>query len=550
MENQMKKIIVLGAAVVLLGGGYTGLWHYNANHLKQEMRADAPANMKIPVFEQLLSIVGKDVLSYGSVETSGFPGAISLDFKDVNLKIANVFKAHMDSYHIKRSISSNTFTDSVDGDVTITAGPFAENVPATELVVKFAPGNKGEIQFKGSQLTNFLTGKLSMDPFHGKSGSWALLNDFESLEGKTTGFEIADKKSGKALMKSAGSDFKLTAARLDPLSHKISLQYKSTDSEITPEFDTYVQTVGKSLMEAAARMAGTPLQQSDMSVFSLMKFSVAGKTNTEIDVSYKGVTDFTGFEKSDNEIDLEINKLDSTNKLSTSKAQGRVNIKFKKAIPQEGLVKFDTTFRVTAEYIAFIRNLYKEMGKTISEQEAKGNIQEKDADTQRGLFLMKNMDQIVPDLDKQGDIKFGMDIKFDVDKKSATINNYSLVTDKYGFIVKGSGNFADMAKPDGYLDISLKNHTELVSDLFDYVTKMVDLFKQTEPAMKDFTIDPALKKVIDEFLVKIAEKSADGSKDLLIKLSIKGDKVKIGTMEAAEAAMTLMMMFAPQPPKS
>jgi hypothetical protein len=536
----MKKIVVLGAVAVVLGGGYAALWNYNAGHLKDETHQG---------IVKIMGFTGPDSITYKAIETKGFPGNITISLKDVNFNFANLVKAHVDGLDVIRGVFSNTLTEKLEGNLSVSGGPFTPDGQAFEINYKGSADAYDKVSFNGNEFTKFLTGKLTMNPLAGMEmpkefKANFFLDNFQSFEAAGSSGEYTDKKSGKSLLKSGPVDFKLSVDKIDEDSHKISLRLSGKDIEASPEFDALIQSTAKNI----GTMTG-----NDMSFISFYTLSAMGKASFDMDMTYKGITNPDAMGKKDETFDLDLAKLDSSDALHTSKSHGHVVVKVgQDKTVKQGSIKLDGTYQATPAMTEYLKNIYKGMAQAeldkAAEEQPMNEGEEPDPANQMKLnfartFIM-NADRLVPDLSKLGEIKSSIDIEFTNEKEKTFTADVSFVTAKYGVIIKASGKREDPDKQVATVEINLKNYEYIVNNGFDYVTEIADIMKEGTNGATNFSLDPAMKGRILEFLNKIAEKKEAGSKDMTIKISIDGPKIKVGSMELAEVMMNLMMMMA------
>jgi hypothetical protein len=528
----MKKIVILGAFVLVLGGGYTGLWHYNAGHLKQEIENG------ITIAK---GFVGPDAVKYTAIETSGFPAHMTVGIKGLDLNVLGLAKLHCDAYDITRGIFSNTLQDRTEGDIALSTGPIPGSLPDTlELTYKPAKDAHNKVHFKGNEFIQFLTGKMSLNPFQGKKLDASLIDEFESYESKTSGAELVEAKSGKAFFKTGPIDTKFTIDRIDPVSHKISFKTQVTDMELTEELDKFVKQIQEQVFKAAGQ---------DTSFVSLMNISANGKSNMDVEINYKGITDPSAAGKQDMNFDLEIAKFNSSDKMQSGTMHGNfAGTIGKDKEPKAISINMEGTYQATPALTEYLKMTYKklaqiELDRTAEDQAAlEGETVDWAKIISHGISM--HADRILPDLDKLGVIKYAVDVKYDGHSHSADINNISILTDKYGLIVNGKAHIEPAQKPKVSLMITLKNHEQMFGVLFDYVIDMLAIANESSPGKMNLPpVDKGLKTKLPEFLSKVAEKHADGTKDLTFKIDIDGDHIRIGDKEPGELLMNLMMLM-------
>lgn len=526
----MKKIVVLGAAGVILAGGYAGMWHLNAGHVK----ADAVAGL-----EKLKGFMAPGDVTYSSIDSSGFPGGIATSVNALKLNYANVIKMDIPSYTITRGIWCNTYADKFGGDIALTFGPFADKADAIELVYKASPDASSKLTLKGNQYLDFIKGKIGMDPIKGRQISPALLDDFSAFEVKASHYEILDKKTGKPLLKSGPVQMKIKADRLDESSHKISFQVSVVDQEATPDADLFINKLLGEYKDTLQAFTGNPFMGLNIS-----RASANGKENVELDVSYSGVTDPNVLGQKDISMDFQINKYNAKNNLLAAKMNGGFSLKMnKEKQPTDVSVKFDGTMQASAAFTENLKVVLKDLATNMAAAENQEGAEQQLVKTSA---VMAKMAGLLPDMHTWGEIKESVDLTYNEASKNFELKTLSIMTDKFGMAFSGAANMSDAAKPKAHLDIQLKNYDVIVSGLFDTASQVIEMMKEENGGQAPFNLDPELKKNFTAFLEKIAEKHEPGAKDLTIKISADGDQVKVGNMNGGEAMMSLMMLMAPK----
>lgn len=510
----MKKIIILGLTGTILAGGYAGVWHYNAGNLKNEFNGE---------FDKL-SKQAKDNganVSIASVSTSGFPGNIKLNLNQLSMESKDL-SAKMAGISIERGISSNKLSLTDWSDLDIKAGEF-------DLTAKTGKGNYFCIQFSDNQFFNFLTGKLSFNPFKGDSAASDALKTFKSFEwNNTSDHELVDKKSGEALVKHGPSNLSLTVDVADKAASKIAFKALLKDLEFTKAFDTFLQKMSPDQNIKASNL------------------SIAGKSNLDIDMTYTGLTDLELLGKQDVNFKLDIDKYDSSSALGEGKTNGSMNIKIgADKNPVEGAIKLNATYKFTPEFGKYFKETMELALENILAME-KSSLGNEVSNIEDMKIIFGNMDVLFPNMDQLGEIKYAMDMDFNVADRKLNLKDFSFSTENYAVSLKGNGNLTDLTKPEVKGELFIKNYEEFATIIFDYVKRVEKLMKDNNKLSADIVIDPAIKQKIVEFLKNLAGKQAAESKDLKLELSISGDKIKIGEMDGPAAMMMLMMLFAPQ----
>jgi len=525
----MKKLIILIAIAAILLGGYTALWHKNAAHLKEDVEKGTV---------DLNKELGHDALSYASIDTSGYPGNITLKVKDAKFQLADNFDIHTDALDIARGFLNNTFTSRMD-NLYLTFPQITPDDKPVQLHIKSANDAYTLLTFRENQLMNFLSGKLSMQPVQNITLNWKkALENFQSYEFKNSSLEIIDENTGNTILTSGPARTKLVIEPTGPISHKIDLEVSVVDQKFTPKFESLIQTIAKQIEQA------TSMNVTD---FYALNLSSLGNINLDLHTIYNGRTDFSTDNVTDWQSNLVISKFDYSDRMESGKMDGNFLVKTKEGAKNNdqlvGSIDFKGSFLASPEMKDYLKQHYTEVANVLIANPPK-NLeanQEYQLQALMAHYLVKYADLIIPDIAKMGEIKSALDVKFDIENQSFLLNDLSTAMNTYAIILKSIGNFELAGNPKGIMDITLKNYELLVSDLVDYAAKIVQIYNEETHAKMNIDLNDAFKKKLTTFLNTVATKSESDSNNMTIKISIDGDNVKIGGMDANQALMGLMM---------
>jgi len=532
----MKKLTVLGAVAIVLGIGYTGLWHYNATNLVEDSRNHIDQ----------LDKANQPAISVTSVESTGFPTSMTLELKDINVKAFDMFKAQVDTYFISRGIFTNSYKTKSHGNVTVSiTAPNPED--SLELIFKPGTQSTAEVQFRGNQFIQFLMGRMKMSPVLDSEKQWNLLTELRCFDWADTGHELIEKRSGKTFIKHGPSSTKIKLDQIDDHTYDVDLKLSIKDLEYSPELDKRLATWGEAFSPMISAYSGTPTYP----IHKFISFSATGKNSTELEATYKGPLSPSNLGQGDIDFDLDISKYQTSNKFQT----GNLQLKFAGQLTKDKFIK-DATFKLagtlktTQDFTDFVTLTFKTMAQDELDKAAEDKVPTEFSMEHWYEFLqyvfILHANRILPDLTKWGEVKYALDFKIDKANKKNQLNEFSLITDKFGIRIKG---FADMTKANSRndsLEITLVNKKEIVERLYAYATELLDISKETTKNDFNIKLDPGLKQHILDLINKVEEKQAEESPDSTIKITMTGDKLTIGTMDSAQVLMTFMALVFSQ----
>lgn len=527
----MKKIIIPGAVVVVLLGAYTGLWYHNDGRLVK----DAESGLA-----QVQAAIGPQILTYSSIKGSGFPGSPAVSVKDIKVNLMGLAELKTDAFTLKRGIFTNCISQETAGDIKLTISPAITQGEAIEWDFKTKDG-KTTVSFSGNEFMNFVTGRLALNPLKDKNISLnnaaeILLNEFKSIESSSASSEMLDVKSGKALISTGPSAAKFSVERIDDTSHKVKLSYSMKDMEVSPEFDKMLASFADKLQAQTG---------ADTSFLKFMRFSAYGKASSEIDLAYKGPTQLEAIKSKGGEFDVEIAKYESSDNMQKSSMKGHVFIKIgSDHNPEIVNVNLDGSYQATPAFQEYVKSMYKQIAQAQLDKMAETPFNPEVQQQQQIAAMLEQIftmygDRIFPDLAKMGPIKTSVDFKYNQGSKAFS-TNVSLLTDKYGFVIRGDGT-ADQKKLD--LEVTIKNYREFIEALYTYSKDMIEIANEVTKGTVNFNLNDKLKLKLLELLEKMGESGNKDVKDLVIHISINGDQVKVGKMTAPELVMAFMMLL-------
>ncbi len=435
---------------------------------------------------------------------------------------------------------SNSLTEKIPSDINFSVSPVLTHGEPMEFDFVTKDGS-AEITFKGNEFFNFLMGRLNLNPLKGEHDTVEkfrdiMLNDFESFEAKSSSSQIVDKKSGKNYIQSGPSQSKVTMARIDEDSHKISVSYSLKDMEFSPYLDQALVTLADKIHATTG---------ADTTVLKFMHLSAYGKSSQELDMTYKGPTNFAPLATKGGTFDIDISKYESTNDMQKASMKGKVLVKLgKNNVAEEVNVNVDGTFQATKAFQDYFKTMYKEIARAELDRMAEGHSAPADAQQQaqaaqmiEHVFTMYG-DRIFPDIAALGEIKSHVDVFYKHESKSFKLDT-SFVTDKFGFMVKGDGTMDKSLD----LELTIKNYKEFLDALYAYSKDMLDIANEVTQGGVKFELKDEMKLHVIELLQKMAEPMAADAKDMVIKIHVEGNEVKVGKMNAPELFMAFMMLM-------
>lgn len=524
----MKKTFIYGGAfTVALLGTYAGLWHVNSGHLAQETG---------DLLSGIQQGMGGQILTYSSINSEGFPGSPTVSIKNPKISIPNAIEISTPKLNLIRSIFHNSIAESIPEDLLFKiSAPLTGGAPLN-FTYRTA-GGRAEATFRGNSFMNFLTTKLSLNPLKGQDISEdniksLILNDFESFEVKNNSSELSSNESDKTILKSGPSKFKLSMNQIAENNHRIDLIFSSKDTEYTEEADKIMVKLADILQQISGQKT---------SYLKFMKPSAYGKINSNIDLSYKGPLDLQAFETTGGTIEVDIKDYEGSDNMQNHKAKGNILINMAKGQLLDLLkVKLDGSMKVTKEFQDFITQLYKSMAQAQLDQMASAG-DTPNADHEKVVDMLDHIltmysDKIIPDFSKMGELKYAVDLNYNHNDNSFN-GDVSFSTDHFGFSLKGEGQPQKLN-----IELTLKNYQEFIDTLYNYSRGLLEVAHEVSNGTVNIQLKDEMKHQIIELLKKLAEKQEAGSKDMIIKLAVDGDQVKIGNLSMPELMMTMMML--------
>lgn len=510
----MKKTVLLGLTGLALVGGYTGLWYYNAGHMKSELEATLAAH--------------KENVMVSSSTINGFPGSANISLNGLDIFLKDIVNAHLDNADIKMGLTRKSYDIKNLSDITIKTDALKVDGKSPELVLKSSKDQKMQVIFKGNQLMNFLTGKLSIHPLQDKPLGLNSWKDLQSIEWTVSSSEIVDKATNAVLAKNGPSSLKLTIDPTSESNHKISFKVSGKDAEYTKEMDAYTDKIMAGLSTILEKSGMTPAP-----MVGFASFSSLGKASVDIDVTYSGVTDFSLIGKKPVNFDLEIAKYDQHSALSDSTTKGKISVVLgENASPKQITSKLEGTFKVTPAYTNMIKNQFIK-------------LLEQDKEAQKGINgkVAEAMTKLIPDLSTWGEIKMNMDFFVDAEGMSFDIKDASYSCDKHGLAIQATGNMKNII-PEVHASLNIKNYETLISDLFAFVVAVQEEVKKSGEISMDIKLDENLKLNLIKFLKSIATKTEGESKDLNIKFDFSNGQLKVGDKDGNQILNELSALIA------
>ncbi|MEN8237296.1 MAG: hypothetical protein ABFQ95_07145 [Pseudomonadota bacterium] len=536
----MKKLLVtLFVLVILATGGYTGLWFYNAQNMQQEVES------QIKQINEILGILVGGSITYSSLETTGFPFAITLNVHDPKLDaLGHQVQSDIERISLSTNALGTNYSLTFHGDMSLKVPSFTQNSDDSLAVVSKGSDSVYNVHFnKGSMfkaLSAFVLGKLSLKPWNRQDFS---LEMFDSFSMQTGVAELIDKEQIQALYQQDALMINVDLNKLDEDSHEISFQGDMKNVEFTKHFDAFYAQILTALGNLENQQQQNWLAQI-RPILTSADPSWHGKQNISWKVHYKGITNFFQPLAGEAQLTLDIENFDLQSDLGTGTLKGLIDATVgPQWMPQNASVKIDTTSKITAKYDDFmkimVRDILTGMIETQKSSEAVHEVQILQK-------ILKGVEVLAPKLSEWGESRLIVDGAFDGNTQEIQLEHLSFTSDFYGFEAKGKSKLNGAAECQ--LQFTLNNYRRFTHDLIQYARKWMSVLNGGNP--DSHVITPEVATAIVDFLQRIAVLSGKKQQNAVFEIIYSPEpyKLQINNRDFEELAAAFKELLPTMPP--
>lgn len=537
----MKKLAVIFTLMILVIGGYVGLWYSNARILKNEILESS----------QLLSFFGAEPFTdLSRLEVSGLPSTLAVRMNQPKFNALKMFQFEMSYIQVGRGIFNNNIILSIGSPSNFTIPPFGDLSDGLTIVYN-AVGNDDcwTLSMHGTNWKDFITSQMSLNPIKGKVMGMELLDQVKSLTIHSSGREIKNEKTGEIYYKSGPLDFSLAISPQTDAHRSIDLKYSIQDQQYMPALDKLVQDI------ASMPLVRQLLQSPDMQkpYLTSLNLSAAGKSSMTADFHYQGVATLAFAEPQD--FVFEIRKLTAQDELQSYDMSGAIK---GVALPNMAGVRdievnIDGRYQATEKMNTYIKERLPEQLKQSfalqfgqmdgADQQEVGAAKFNEA---LNMFIDGLFTNIMPNYHTLGEIHTGIHLTYDQQNQNISIKDISVKTEKGGFGLEGGVTGFNPTQPPKEVNVQLKlyDYENILNGFVTGAQEFGAMYErlQQKPSDQPFNSEEH-KQVIDQVKQAIISAGKKEGNDLVLTLTMKDNEVMIGNVPALAFIAMLSAIF-------
>ena len=527
-----RSLGLVATFVVLVVGGYTGLWFYNAANLKKQIESQVvQANAMLGVF------VG-GTIEYSALETSGFPFVICVNMRDPKLDAVNhQVQSEMKTISLSTNVLGTSYTLGMHGDWHLKVPAFAEGMGESfELVSKGNEPttytmrlNKGNVL---KLISSFVLGDLSLNPWRDQEFD---LGTIDSVETETSAVKYLDKTSGATLVQQDLSVASVNFNKLAENNYSISIQGDVKNVEFTKEFDELYRKILKLIGEMAPKDGEkTSWMQQINPGLSSPGLSWYGKQTYSFAVNYNGLVNLLQPPANDHNLSLNVKKFDTQSDLGTSTLQCVIEATVDPQwMPKNISVKLNTSATATPKYDDFAKLAFESIIKDIV------TVQKAEAGIANIENILESTGMLIPKFSTWGETKLTLAGSFNGETQELTLDQLLFALDFAR--VEGSGHFKLIDQlPVGTGKITISKYQDLVRNLTQYANLWM---KVLNGGKTETSIAP---EVIITFLQTFASLSGQDQQDATFTIDYNANQLTINGKDFGEILAKFMIEVSPQ----
>ncbi len=483
----MRKNVVVFSLVTLVtvATAYSGLWLFTAYKLKQNVESFTQNFNQSDEHNQI---------AYASINYAGFPFKPGIDINAPQLKLAINDSSVEIIATDKLTLQTNFFGNEYE---IISQGDILTNLHLPNKEYKLV--NRSDKNATASVKFNYginLFSKLSMTE---------TLNSLSEIGICTYGSKTMDAGTGNVFAESKELHFKIGLEKIEQNQYKVDLFFHHVDFEGLKELDNLLQDLIMLAPEA-------PPQN-----FSF--FHRNGKMNTKIHLTYKGALSTDPFLNKNFDCAVTVHEISYRDNNSRGKSDGLFELGMS-GDDIHAVIRYDSKEDFSESWQAnSVLSIKESLNSYATASSATDDNKLSSIENETLKKLEEAIENLMPQMHQFGKISYGIDCSVD-----AQINNYIKVNlEKADFLCKLYGtklksNFELISStPKLNLDIHLINYDPLLTDLGNYINKVLHTIHKIEPTFA-YTPDEQWVQAIKAFLVKISD-TPEGASDLKLTIT-------------------------------
>jgi hypothetical protein len=538
-SNKRLKIVLLSAVTIAII--YSAAWYGFALYIKGK-------------FLEAANYKDITTLSYDDIGIAGYPlrAGVTVKNPDFTFELGKLLTAAMVrkkdkevSEELKNSTlvyhftSKNTLTITTDflaKDFSIesTKGHLQDTISSNDQVVStFTEGGDTSMQV-GLRHSPFFS-KPEPSPNLAESFPLRYINFYAD------NVRATNPENDEVLLQHDGTFIEASFNPTNEDSGEAELKVKQVNFYFGEESNAYYNTILNMPYVKA-------LQKALNTQFPPVDYSIYGKTNNDIHVTYAGTTNSEVFKKKKGQFTIGLHKYNVSNALYDNKASGVLELALAEDGPQKLNLKFNSDGTFSENYHDYAKRIIATYApqtetKLLSKNTDITNLTEKELvmlqAEQATKKIFDNIATLLPDFHALGNMRENIHIEYDKSVADALhVKQLDIVNDLYGIELKGT--FAKQnGAPNVNTTLQLTNYPQLIDIATAYYQKAAPIFVDTPPTLKEGFTD-----AIKASLRKIANQPQANSNDVEVTVKMDGKSPPtIGTLNIMQAMPYIQVPF-------